>query len=113
ISLQGNAVTADSFRGFLGMQLEQSFMRSFGVLTPKLQVAWMHEFADTHQASTASFAGAPGGSGSFVIQGVDAGRDWLLAGAGLTMEIGSSVSLFGGYNGQFNEHHALHTGSGG
>ncbi|MEX1041415.1 MAG: autotransporter outer membrane beta-barrel domain-containing protein [Pirellulaceae bacterium] len=113
INLQGDAVTADSFRGFLGTELERSFQRSFGVLTPKVQVAWMHEFGDTHQASAARFAGAPADNGSFVIQGVDSGRDWLLAGAELHLSLHSSVTVFGGYNGQYNQNHALHTGSGG
>lgn len=112
INLVGDHINANSLRGILGMSLERPFQTGFGSLTPSIRAAWMHEFLDTRQTLQSSFAGA-GAPGSFLIRGVDLGRDWAVTGVGLNLGIGGGVSLFGNYDLQFNDYQVFHTGSGG
>lgn len=113
LNLIGDSLTADSFRGHLGMQFETPYVTSRGTFTPKARLAWMHEFADTQQAFAASFSGAAVGTGSYIFHGVDLGRDWVVAGVGLNYNLTTQCSFFAGYDAQFNSNQSLHTGSGG
>jgi outer membrane autotransporter protein len=111
LNLNVGNVDAHSLRSLFGGRLASARTTSGGqVLTPELRTAWMHEFLDTNQVISSSFAGT---SGAFAVRGVDLGRDWVLFGGGLNLQANSHARWFAGYDLQANEHQVLHVGSGG
>ncbi|WP_442483690.1 autotransporter domain-containing protein [Aeoliella sp. SH292] len=111
LNLNVGDVDAHSLRSLLGGRIASArTTRSGQVLTPELRTAWMHEFLDTNQVISSSFAGT---SGAFAVRGVDLGRDWVLFGGGLNLQANSHARWFAGYDLQANEHQVLHVGSGG
>jgi outer membrane autotransporter protein len=111
LNLAVGDVDTYSLRGLVGGRLATSRMTRGGrVLTPEVRAAWMHEFLDTNQVVSSSFAGT---TGAFAVRGVDLGRDWALAGGGLNLRTSRHARWFAGYDVQANDHQVLHVGSGG
>lgn len=111
LNLAVEDVDADSLRSVLGARL----MTSLGDhgwrqhVTPQAHVGWMHEFLDTSTVVGAQFAGV-GGSG-FVSEGLDLGRDFVIAGGGVNLQLTESLASSINYNTQVNEYQDLHVGS--
>jgi outer membrane autotransporter protein len=111
-ALNVDALDADSLRSLLGGRVSLSKVTSGGqLLIPQLRAAWLHEFLDTKQVSSARF-GAFGGGTTFAVQGLDLGRDWAMLGGGLAWEISDRLQVAGNYDLQTNDHQTLHIGSG-
>ena len=111
-SLNGTRLEADSLRQYVGLSAGKTIERTWGLITPTVHAALMHEYLDTAQTFGASFSGAPAGS-NFAIHGVDLGRDWAVTGLGVNTTLTSRINLFLNYNNQFNGDQFFHTGSGG
>ncbi len=104
-------VNMDSFRSELGVRLAAQFGKPDGVrFIPALNGVWKHEFADRYADLNASFVG---GSGDFVVRGVELGADTAVVGAGLTVEFNKTVQGFANYNANLNSKNESSTISGG
>ncbi|WP_160311513.1 autotransporter outer membrane beta-barrel domain-containing protein [Rhodopirellula islandica] len=109
LTVDGN--DTHSLRSLLGGELEFAAWASRGLrITPQLRAIYMHEFLDSSTLVNSQFAGV-GGSG-FSSEGLDLGRDWGIAGGGLSSQLTDRWSLRADYNLQFNEHQVHHVGSG-
>jgi outer membrane autotransporter protein len=76
------------------------FNGDWGAFKPQLAVGWEHEFDDTSQSVTASFASAPSGS-KFKVIGTDLGEDALVVEAGASYAAGSSSDFSVRYVGRW------------
>lgn len=63
-----------------------------------LRLGWVHEFADTTPAMTASFASAPGAD--FTVFGATLQRDSALIGLSAAVKLSDNSSLFASYDGE-------------
>ncbi len=109
LTVDGN--DTHSLRSLLGSELAFGSMpvRSLRV-TPVVRAIYMHEFLDTNTLVNSQFSGV-GGSG-FSSTGLDLGRDWGIAGAGLASQLSDRWSIRSDYNTQFNDRQVYHVGSG-
>ena len=104
--------TDDSLRGSIGARLLMPLEFADGRrLVPEISGRFMHEFLDGSQTIGATFVGAPGTP--FTIQGVSAGENFVLYGAGASYTLTRHVSLYGHYIGQATSQLTSHTGTGG
>jgi uncharacterized protein with beta-barrel porin domain len=78
---------------------------------PELRALWLHEFLQTDVAVNAFFA--PIGGGSFIVKGLNLGRDWAIVGGGLRWELENGWSAYANYDAQVNTQQVFHVGSGG
>jgi outer membrane autotransporter protein len=78
-ALRVNGSDGDSVSTLLGLRLNGTW----GAWRPEVAVGWQHEYDDTFQTISASFAGAPKGS-NFQVVGTDLGRDAVVVDAGTT-----------------------------
>jgi outer membrane autotransporter protein len=109
--LHVNSVAMDSLRTALGVRLAAQFGKTNGVqFIPALRVAWEHEFADKTADVNASFIG---GSGDFVVRGVELGADSGVLGAGLTVSFNKAIQGFVNYDAHLNARMSSHAVSGG
>jgi uncharacterized protein with beta-barrel porin domain len=84
INLQVAARSSDFLESGLGMNVARNFdLDDGGELLPQLHVKWLHELLDLNTLGTAAFTAA--GSTPFVTSGLNAARDTLDVGAGLTL----------------------------
>jgi uncharacterized protein with beta-barrel porin domain len=103
--------TTTSVRSFLGgeatttMQLDERT-----TLTPRVRLAWAHEFDRTRQVN-ASFLSLPGAA--FTVYGAQAARDAAVVVAGADVAFGRSVALFAEFEGDFAGGGNAYAGSGG
>jgi len=111
VNLSVNRLNVDSVRSFVGATWVLPGQLPGGGFNLIFRAAWMHEYADSVQTIRAHFLGMDGSS--FTIDGVNAGRDFGLFGAGLQFNLGRFGSIFGGYDLQANGRQDYHTGSAG
>ena len=91
----------DSFRTALGVRLAAQFGKTNGVqFIPALRAGWEHEFMDKTADVNASFVG---GSGDFVVRGVELGADSGVLGAGLTVSFNKAIQGFVNYDANLND----------
>ena len=101
----------DSLRLALGARIVHSFVTERGwTFVPEARIRWMHEFLDDAGIIAPRFA--VGGS-PFPISGGRLGRDFLVLGAGLTVQLTDRVGVFAGYDAQVSGHETGHGGHGG
>ena len=94
LSVRGDTLT--SIHSTLGARLERRLPLRDGVaLTPALHLGWGHDFADVTTATEASFLGAP--AASFQVRSSRPGRDALLAGAALTLDLPGGLAVYANY----------------
>jgi outer membrane autotransporter protein len=109
--LSVHSVDMDSFRSAVGVRLAAKFGEKDDVqFIPELRAGWEHEFMDKTADVNASFIG---GSGDFVVRGVELGADSGVLGAGLTVWFDKSIQGFVNYDARMNERLSSHTVSGG
>jgi outer membrane autotransporter protein len=112
LNLTVDSNSSNSFRGILGARIARPFFtRSCRLIVPEVRARWMHEFLDEAEIISPRFASV--GSGSFVIQGVDAGDDYLILGTGITAGVSDQTSVFLNYDAQISENETAHGGNGG
>jgi outer membrane autotransporter protein len=109
--LSVHSVDMDSLRSALGVRLAAQFGKTNGVqFIPALRAAWEHEFMDKTADVNASFIG---GSGDFVVRGVELGADSGVLGAGLTVAFNKALQGFVNYDANLNTRLTSHSISGG
>ena len=90
-----------SVQTLLGARLERRFGFDGGYsVVPTAQLGWLHEYADTRAASTASFQAAPGTP--FTVQSAPIGRDSAVLGLGAALDSGGPWSVFASYTTALN-----------
>jgi outer membrane autotransporter protein len=109
VTVQGQ--TATSVRSALGMQFETAFEANDGVLVkPRLRLGWGHEF-NTNRSATVALSVLP--SAPFQVSGATPNADALLVGAGLELELGGMVRIYGQFDGDFSGNARSVSGTGG
>jgi outer membrane autotransporter protein len=95
----------------LGVRLAAQFGKNDGVqFIPTLRAGWEHEFADKTADVNASFIG---GSGDFIVRGVELGADSGVLGVGLTVSFNKAIQGFVNYDANLNTRMCSHAVSGG
>jgi outer membrane autotransporter protein len=109
--LNVHSVDMDSVRTALGVRLAAQFGKNDGVqFIPTLRAGWEHEFADKTADVNASFIG---GSGDFIVRGVELGADSGVLGVGLTVSFNKAIQGFVNYDANLNTRMSSHAVSGG
>ncbi len=109
--LNVNSVDMDSFRSAVGVRLAAQFGKKTGVqFIPALRAVWKHEFMDRYADVNASFVG---GSGDFIVRGVELGADTAVLGGGLTVAFNKAIQGFVNYDANLNSKLTSSTVSGG
>jgi len=89
----------DSLRTTLGLRLSRDLQTSnHTVITPALNLAYVHEFFDDTAELAAGFADAP--AANFKVDGSELDRNRLVVGVGLTGQLNERTTLNIGYNGE-------------
>lgn len=113
VGLNVDGQSDNSLRGSVGGRfLRPMTLRGGRTFVPEMQARYMYEFLDSSQSIGATFAGAAPGA-PFAIQGVSAGNSFIVYGAGGSLVLNDSFSLYGHYIGQASDRLTSHTGTGG
>ncbi|MBA4032938.1 MAG: hypothetical protein C0478_18885, partial [Planctomyces sp.] len=113
VGLNVDGQSDNSLRGSVGGRLLRPMtLRGGRTFVPEMQARYMYEFLDSSQSIGATFAGAAPGA-PFAIQGVSAGNSFIVYGAGGSLVLNDSFSLYGHYIGQASDRLTSHTGTGG
>lgn len=93
--------TALSLPVSLGMQADTSFTADDGRMSivPAARLAWVHEF-EGQRATTQSFLIAPGFD--FTTEGAQAMRDALRLDAGISLNVGERLAVYGDFTGVYS-----------
>lgn len=110
-NLRVSETELDSCRSNLGFNVAWPCNFDHFVLTPQAYASWMHEFSDDRAFVSPSFAGIVGPT--FTVQSPRLGRDYLVAGGSLNLNVGNHLILFAAYDYQGTTQNLSHTGSGG
>jgi uncharacterized protein with beta-barrel porin domain len=103
--------TTTSVRSFLGGQASTTYrVADWATLTPRIRLAWAHEFTPDRQVS-ASFLSIPGAA--FTVNGARPARDAAIVGAGVDLGIGRNVALYAQFDGDLSGGGNAYAGSGG
>lgn len=104
--------TAESLQGTIGGRVSTSIdvNRNQWKVQPYANVGLRHEFMDTTQAVTASFA--DGSGGNFIVDGPKVDANSLVAGFGVTLQLSPRWSGQLGYFAQANEDYLIQSISG-
>ncbi len=104
--------TTTSVRSQLGGQIGSSFaLGEELVVSPRLRLAWAHEF-NTERSVTATFNSLLPGS-PFSVAGAQAASDALVLSAGVDIDLTSRVRLYAQFDGDFASNAQSYAGTGG
>lgn len=110
LAVQGQTTT--SVRSTLGGQVSSSFTFNDGsVFTPRLRLAWAHEYNPTRSMTAALATLAP--ASTFTVQGAGAAVDAALVGVGFDLDLTSRVRVFAQFDGDFASNARAFAGTGG
>ena len=102
----------ESFRSALGVRASYDWRVGGMIVRPEVRTAWQHEFGDTEYGIEAAFASGAGND--FTVDGSRLGRDSLLLGAGVAVQITDRTSTYLYYDGQLaRSEYQSHAVSGG
>jgi uncharacterized protein YhjY with autotransporter beta-barrel domain len=90
LQLRYDDYDATSVQTSLGAAAEYPISTSFGVVTPQLTAAWVHEFGNDQQTITARFIEAPGSS-PFAFQTEEPARDWAVISLGASLAMANGL----------------------
>jgi outer membrane autotransporter protein len=109
VTVQGQ--TATSVRSVLGLQLETAIgAADSAVVKPRVRLGWAHEF-NTNRSATVALSLLPGAP--FQVTGAQPVADSLVVGAGLEVELGRMVRIYGQFDGDFASNARSFSGTGG
>jgi len=111
ISLVVDPNTTESLRGFVGARLAWQRAAGCWTLMPELQARYGYEMLGATRLYTAAFV--DGAGASFTAAGASTGRNFLVAGGGLTMIRSDRAALLANYLLQTSEDHTAHGGNAG
>ncbi|HEY4166690.1 MAG TPA: autotransporter domain-containing protein [Reyranella sp.] len=109
VTVQGQTTT--SVRSVLGLQFETAIGAvDSAVLKPRLRLGWGHEF-NTNRSATVALSLLPGAP--FQVTGAQPNADSLVVGAGLELELGRMLRVYGQFDGDFSGNARGFSGTGG
>jgi outer membrane autotransporter protein len=109
LSYQGETTT--SVRSVVGAQATTTFALGERIgLTPRIQLAWAHEFTATRQVN-ASFLALP--AAAFTVNGARPARDAAIVTAGADLALGRNVALYAQFDSELSGGGNAYAGSGG
>jgi outer membrane autotransporter protein len=107
LSLQVDSQQYHLLQTGLGARLSRPIKQEGVTMTPELQARWLYDFAADSQATTGVFREA---SGFFATKGPDAPESGFTAGASLTLDTTSNVTVVMGYDYEWKKRFAGHSG---
>jgi outer membrane autotransporter protein len=109
VTVQGQTTT--SVRSVLGLQFETAIgAADSAVLKPRLRLGWGHEF-NTNRSATVALSLLPGAP--FQVTGAQPYTDSMVVGAGLELELGRMLRVYGQFDGDFAGNARGFSGTGG
>jgi outer membrane autotransporter protein len=84
---------------YLGLKLSNTWLADALSVTPRLKLAWQHDFNEVDWQSTATFAVLP--TTGFQVRGTGLSRDGAYLNAGVTVSSTDNVDLMLDYDGRF------------
>ncbi len=96
-ALSVDSSSLSSVRSALGAKLSRSFSTSYGALEPELGVQWVHEYDNTRQSVTASFAADTTGETTFSTLGLAPVKDVADVSLGVTLLSRKNLSVSARY----------------
>jgi len=109
VTVQGQTTT--SVRSVLGLQFETAIgAADSAVLKPRLRLGWGHEF-NTNRSATVALSLLPGAP--FQVSGARPTADSMVVGAGLELELGRMLRVYGQFDGDFAGNARGFSGTGG
>lgn len=87
----------ESFNSYVGVSLANAFSTSEGVLVPKLEFGWVHQFRDTAPSVNGSFIQSNSGR-AFLIEGDQRVSDYYVGTVGLTAQFAGGVAGYVQYS---------------
>jgi outer membrane autotransporter protein len=109
VTVQGQTTT--SVRSVLGLQFETAIgAADSAVVKPRLRLGWGHEF-NTNRSATVALSVLPGAP--FQVSGAQPYADSLVVGAGLELELGRMLRVYGQFDGDFTGNARGFSGTGG
>jgi outer membrane autotransporter protein len=103
--------TTTSVRSMLGIQFETTIgAGDSAVVKPRVRLGWAHEF-NTNRGATVALNVLP--SAPFQVNGATPNADSLVVGAGLELELGRVVRIYGQFDGDFSSNARGLSGTGG
>jgi outer membrane autotransporter protein len=109
VTVQGQTTT--SVRSVLGVQFETAIgAADSAVVKPRLRLGWGHEF-NTNRSATVALSLLPGAP--FQVTGAQPNADSLVVGAGLELELGRMLRVYGQFDGDFSGNARGFSGTGG
>lgn len=120
-ALDLESASYDSLRTYLGARWETPFMEIGHVKKSgrplggffQFQTAWIHEMLEKTAPICNAQLGTSTLTNSFVVEGADCGRDWVLLSVGTKWRLAEAFSFYGDYTLLLNGRETFHTGSGG
>jgi outer membrane autotransporter protein len=109
VAVQGQ--TATSVRSIVGLQFETTITANdSAVVKPRVRLGWAHEF-NTSRSATVALSVLPGAP--FQVSGAQPDANALVVGAGLELELGHMVRVYGQFDGDFTGNARGVSGTGG
>ena len=85
-----------SLRSNLGAKISYAAKFNGITVTPEARVSWQHEYLDSTQSIGSQLSGGP----VFTVNGPQVGRDSAQVGAGVSVQVSPTVSVYSYYDGQ-------------
>jgi outer membrane autotransporter protein len=109
VTVQGQTTT--SVRSILGLQFETEIVAAdSAVVKPRVRLGWAHEF-NTNRSASVALNVLP--SAPFQVNGAQPNADSLVVGAGLELELGRVLRVYGQFDGDFSGNARGVSGTGG
>ncbi len=100
----------DSLRSEVGIRATRCFQTDSFTFGINGRATWVHEFCDTYTTLTNNFNSQNEfqNTGSYLVRGVDLGRDYAWLGLGITADTSTAWTFFGGYDALVNNQTLIH-----
>jgi outer membrane autotransporter protein len=93
LALAYDSQSITSLRGRAGLEAVGAISRRWGVISPQIRAAYVHEFDDDERTISSRFVGDSGNT-EIAINTLEPDRDWVDMGAGLSFLLENDVVLF-------------------
>ncbi|MDO4629264.1 MAG: autotransporter domain-containing protein [Planctomycetia bacterium] len=100
----------NSLRSEVGIRATRCFQTDSFTFGINGRATWVHEFCDTYTTLTNNFNNQNEfqNTGSYLVRGVDLGRDYAWLGLGITADTSTAWTFFGGYDALVNSQTLIH-----
>ena len=88
--------------------MKKDYQTTLGLITPEIQLRWLHEFRDAEYRIDAAFTGYP--SSAFTAQTDEAARDSAAIDLGISWAIRDNLDLVLAYNATLSSDRTQHAG---